>query len=95
MECSFDNGLIVKVDFLVDYTGKFFGENDMLLTAVPAFAGDGLTVRHDGTIESIEFSEFTVNYKNYMEVNGILLPKKIDIKGNNFLLRIAVNKWEI
>lgn len=51
--------------------------------------------RDDGTIESIEFSEFTVNYKNYKEVNGILLPKKIDIKGNNFLLRIAVNKWEI
>lgn len=64
-----------------------------IVTAVP---GNNPSVYADnGTVESISFSEFTVTYKNYAEVKGILLPKKIDIKGKNFLLRISVNKWEL
>ena len=64
-----------------------------IITAVP---GNNRAVYSEkGTIESISFSGFKVVYKSFTEVKGILLPKKMDIQGDNFLLRISVNKWNI
>ena len=40
-------------------------------------------------------SDKLVSYKNAVNAMENIKSKKIDIKGNNFLLRIAVNKWEI
>ena len=41
------------------------------------------------------FPEFTVTYKNYTKQKDVLVPKKLDIKGNDFLLRINITKWEL
>ena len=45
--------------------------------------------------ETIVFPEFTVTYKNYTKQKDVLVPKKLDIKGNDFLLRINITKWEL
>ena len=46
-------------------------------------------------LETIVFPEFTVTYKNYTKQKDVLVPKKLDIKGNDFLLRINITKWEL
>ena len=53
------------------------------------------TYASDGTVETIIFPEFTVTYKNYTKQKDVLVPKKLDIKGNDFLLRINITKWEL
>ena len=53
------------------------------------------TYASDGTVETIVFPEFTVTYKNYTKQKDVLVPKKLDIKGNDFLLRINITKWEL
>lgn len=53
------------------------------------------TYASDGTVKTIVFPEFTVTYKNYTKQKDVLVPKKLDIKGNDFLLRINITKWEL
>lgn len=53
------------------------------------------TYASDGTVETIVFPEFTVTYKSYTKQKDVLVPKKLDIKGNDFLLRINITKWEL
>lgn len=64
-----------------------------ILTAVPKDRPH--TYASDGTVETIVFPEFTVTYKNYTKQKDVLVPKKLDIKGNDFLLRINITKWEL
>ena len=63
-----------------------------IITAVPKDRPH--TYASDGTVETIVFPEFTVTYKNYTKQKDVLVPKKLDIKGNDFLLRINITKWE-
>jgi outer membrane lipoprotein LolB len=64
-----------------------------IITAVPKDRPH--TYASDGTVETIVFPEFTVTYKNYTKQKDVLVPKKLDIKGNDFLLRINITKWEL
>jgi outer membrane lipoprotein LolB len=64
-----------------------------VITAVPKDRPH--TYASDGTVETIVFPEFTVTYKNYTKQKDVLVPKKLDIKGNDFLLRINITKWEL
>lgn len=64
-----------------------------IITAVPKDRPH--TYASDGTVETIVFPEFTVTYKSYTKQKDVLVPKKLDIKGNDFLLRINITKWEL
>lgn len=49
----------------------------------------------DGSLESIDYDDMHIEYQSYLQQDSYILPQNINIKGNNFTIRIKINKWEI
>lgn len=64
-----------------------------ILTANPS--GRRADYNIAGAVETVDYDGFTVTYRGYTRAGGLSLPKRVDIKGENFLIKITVNRWEM
>lgn len=69
---------------------------DRLPDIVRAIPGNLPFVRNEKhTVREITHDEFTVTYDRYGTTGKYVLPEFITIKGQDLIIRIRINKWEI
>ena len=69
---------------------------DRLPDIVRAIPGNLPFVRNENhTVREITHDEFTVTYDRYGTTGKYVLPEFITIKGQDLIIRIRINKWEI
>lgn len=61
---------------------------------LPAPGGVSYTKKtRDGNMEIIKQHGFTIIYSSYTNKNGIMLPNKIRISGNNVTIKLVIKNW--
>ena len=69
---------------------------DRLPDIVRAIPGDLPCTRNENhTIREITHNKFTATYDRYGSTGKYVLPEFITIKGQDLIIRIRINKWEI
>ena len=69
---------------------------DRLPDIVRAIPGDLPCTRNENhTIREITHNKFTATYDRYGTTGKYVLPEFITIKGQDLIIRIRINKWEI
>jgi len=81
---------------------KFMLINDSefnIFNSLLAFPGnieqDRLIYDNRGWLIQVKYPEWTVNYESYQTLNGLVIPKKITIKGRSFRLTLVNSVLEI
>lgn len=49
----------------------------------------------DGSLKDITLNKYKIEYKRYQTINKYIVPKLITITGNDIIIRININKWEL
>ncbi|MDP7464652.1 MAG: lipoprotein insertase outer membrane protein LolB, partial [SAR324 cluster bacterium] len=70
-----------------------------ILNSLLAFPGnieqDRLIYDDKGWLIQVKYPEWTVHYESYQTLNGLVIPKKITIKGRSFRLTLVNSVLEI
>jgi len=81
---------------------KFILINDSefnILNSLLAFPGnieqDRLIYDDKGWLIQVKYPEWTIHYESYQTLNGLVIPKKITIKGQSFRLTLVNSVLEI
>jgi len=53
------------------------------------------TLNDAGHVQSLRQDGWEIDYKEYIQVQGIDLPKKILLENNRFKVKIVISQWEI
>lgn len=49
----------------------------------------------DGSLKDITLDKYKIEYNRYQTINKYIVPKLITITGNDIIIRININKWEL
>ncbi len=49
----------------------------------------------DGTLQSLSFEQWQIQYETYTNINGILLPAKIRITHRDINIKLSIRKWSV
>jgi outer membrane lipoprotein LolB len=47
----------------------------------------------NGQLQQLEQSGWVIDFKRYININGLTLPEKIFLQNNDYRVKIAINRW--
>jgi outer membrane lipoprotein LolB len=49
----------------------------------------------EGRITTMRQSGWTINYTRFQTVNGLTMPRKMDMQNNNLTIRLLIDRWQL
>ena len=84
----------LKNNFIFNNDNEFYILNSLLALPVN-IEQDRLIYDDKGWLIQVKYPEWTVHYESYQTLNGLVIPKKITIKGRSYRLTLVNSVLEI